>query len=69
MNGTLEDVEQTVLTAVHRCDASCPAQAKVRLKIAGSNLELCAHHYNKSEPKLSSFVEIDERWSLVKKPS
>lgn len=68
-NGTLdtmENVNQITLTAKDRCDASCPAGAKVKLDFDGMELLLCGHHYNKSEDTLKNRVVVDERWTLVK---
>jgi len=69
----LDTVQDWVLTANDRCDASCSAQAFVMVKGVSGELLFCSHHFNKilstdgGKSKLEDFAFeiIDERAKLI----
>jgi len=68
---TIEDVNEVTLTALDRCDAKCPAAARVILTINDTEILLCGHHYAKSETTLASLgAQVnDQRHIDIKKHS
>lgn len=53
-----------VLTALDRCDADCPAAARVQcFDIDDNRLDFCGHHFEKHEASLIGWAVVinDER--------
>jgi hypothetical protein len=69
----VKDQQEWTLTAIDRCDASCSAQAYVRVVGVSGELLFCSHHYNKiinnavGYANLEKFAYqiIDERERLI----
>ena len=69
----ITDKQQWTLTAVDRCDASCSAQAYVKIVGVSGELLLCSHHYNKITDNAVGWANlekfayqiIDEREKLI----
>lgn len=56
--------ESPILTALDRCDADCPAAAKIQVfNIDDKELHFCGHHFDKFEATLISWAVVinDER--------
>jgi hypothetical protein len=70
MASTLLQEPSPDLTVSDRCDR-CPAQAYVRVTKGAAHLELCAHHFHRSEDALVTSgwaVSLDVRERLLVTP-
>ena len=65
---TQEPLTEVTLTALDRCDADCPAAARVEVTINGSQLLFCGHHYAQYEIDLTVLTSeiLDERHFDIK---
>ncbi len=69
----VKDQQEWTLTAIDRCDASCSAQAYVRVVGVSGELLFCSHHYNKITNNAVGYANlekfayqiIDERERLI----
>jgi hypothetical protein len=65
---TEEKPTTATLTTLDRCDADCPAAARVVVEIQGSELMFCGHHYAKHETAFAILGAVvkDERHIDIK---
>jgi hypothetical protein len=63
MDTTMTEEKEYILTGADRCDAKCPAQARVLIKMVDGELYFCGSHFARWEEKLTSlsYEIVDER--------
>lgn len=63
------DTKERILTNADRCDARCPAQAFVLVKMLEGELYMCGSHFARHEDKLAAvaYEIVDEREHINEK--